>query len=394
MVDDAGKAEAAVLFTRITRAYEILEDEETRRRYDHLLDRGVTPDLDREVADAPRPRSLFEIVGGIQALDIAADQDALLAGVDSSLRTRALLPILYRGEGFQERILDVVRFDRIVESAGIRIPPGVLKEGWLVLTDLRVIALTKFEHVYQTGNVKHTDIYFGNPTFLFITMKDFAIHELGRVSPIRSVEVVDEEGPRIRVTFPAARSARLLLVAWAYRLPLKVRARADRKQETTRAFLRAMSPLLAWCVPFALMFGRDIVFACYDRYQGTTNPTRAWDPGTFRSTYEFLTSWYATTAAFFLTPLLVLRAWLRLDRAWNVNRADAIFGPLPIDYAMGSDAVTQAREGGGPLAETYVPPEDLALGWLSERLRSEPWAAGRGVIAVASPAAPSPASPG
>jgi hypothetical protein len=392
MVADDRKEEAAALFTRITKAYEILEDEEIRRRYDHLLDRGVLPDLDHEVGEVPQARSLDEIVGGIYALDIDADQNRLLADVDSSLQTRVLLPGLYRNDAFQERILDVVRFQKVVESQGIKIPPGTLKEGWLVLTDLRVIALMKFEHVYETGNVKHTDVYFANPMFLFISMKDFAIHERGRVSAGQSVEVVDEEGQRIRVDFPVARSARLLLVASAYRLPLKVRVRADRKQEFRGAFLWATSPLIAWCVPFVLVFAKALVVTLLNGSRGPSHQYPVLDPELFRSTYDVLTGLYLTATAFYLTPLLVLGAWLRLDRAWNVNRAEFVFGALAVDYALGSDAVTQAREGGGPLAESYVPPDDLALGWLSERLRNEPRGAGNGVLVVATTSAPAPSA--
>jgi hypothetical protein len=392
MVDGDRKAEAAALFTRITRACEILEDEETRRRYDHLLDCGVVPELQYEVRDAPPPRNLYEIVGGIHALDIDADQDRLLANVDSALRARVLLPSLYRADAFQERILDVVRFRKIVQSQGIKIPPGKLQQGWLVLTDLRVIALMKFEHIYQTGNVKHTDVYLANPTFLFISMKDFAIHERGRVSTSRSARVVDDEGHMIQVDFPAARSPRLLLVASAYRLPLKVRARADRKREFTRSFLWATGLLIAWCMPFVIMFVRSLIFAAYDRYYRMPNPTPLFDSGIYRGTYDFLTGLYLTSIAFFATPLLVMRAWLRLDRAWNLRRADEVFGRLPVDYALGSDAVTQAREGGGPLAESYVSPDDVALGWLAQRLRDEPWAADKGTLVVASSAAASAAS--
>src|SRR4051812_39777342 len=53
---DAGRA-----FVRIGKAYEVLQDPETRSRYDRLIAGGFVPDLDREIPDEPPPRPFSEI---------------------------------------------------------------------------------------------------------------------------------------------------------------------------------------------------------------------------------------------------------------------------------------------------------------------------------------------
>jgi hypothetical protein len=125
------------------------------------------------------------------------------------------------------------------------------------------------------------------------------------------------------------------------------------------------------------MMGLDVCAAAFDRVGETYPRLVPWfNWKTITGTYETLTSLNLTGLAFFLTPLLCLLAWWRVDRAWKLRRAESVFGDLPVDYALGSDAITQARGGGGPLSEAYVSADDLTLGWLNQRLRDQPWGNG------------------
>src|SRR5262249_48232603 len=113
MVPEGEKAAAAKVFTRFNTAYEVINDPESRARYDRLLDRGITPDLDKMVGDEPPVRSLGEILGEIQALDLEDAELDLLEDIDSELRNRVVWPSLFRGAGLVERIIDVVRFSKV-----------------------------------------------------------------------------------------------------------------------------------------------------------------------------------------------------------------------------------------------------------------------------------------
>src|SRR3954447_3485557 len=88
------KAAAAAVFAKINQANELLRDPEKRKKYDALLDRGIVPDLSREVGDIAGFSSLADIIGEIRGLNIGADPDKLLAPMDHKLRTELLLPSL------------------------------------------------------------------------------------------------------------------------------------------------------------------------------------------------------------------------------------------------------------------------------------------------------------
>ncbi len=72
LADESRRDPAQAEFARINLAYGVLEDSETRRRYDRLLANGQVPDLEREIPEGLPRRELLEILREIDALDLDA----------------------------------------------------------------------------------------------------------------------------------------------------------------------------------------------------------------------------------------------------------------------------------------------------------------------------------
>jgi DnaJ domain len=355
--DDREEAQRA--FVRLSKAYEVLQDPVTRQRYDRLLAVGVVPDLDLEIPDEPPPRGFREILCEIDLLNIPADESSLLRKVDARLRSLIEPNLYHDGPNRIERVLDVTRFYRLIDRAGFDKPSGKLIEGWLVVTNIRLIMLSWNTHVYESGNTRYTNHHPALVGLLFVSLKHLRLYSSGRTRSRDKLEAEDKSGTRFTIDFPASKIPRLLLITGAYRLPLRVRVRPRPRRALALAAAKGLCPALAWSLPFLVL---ALIWVL------TGGQVSASD---FRSCYSWLTENHFTTAALYLTGPMLAYQWLRFDRTWNDRvRADEVLGRLPTDYALGRDATTQAFEGGGPLAA--VPePEDLAVQWLTARLAEE-----------------------
>lgn len=372
LAEEGRRAEAQSQFTRINQAFEVLQDADTRRRYDRLLEQNHIPDLEHDLPEHPPQRSLFEILREISSLDLNTNPNELLAGMDRHLLEMLLPQLFSDGHSYTEPVLDALRFHRLVAFAGFQSAPGNLTEGWLIITELRVIVLMKYTHEYKRGDTKHTDLHFRFLGFLFGSMKVLRLEMIGRARVVHRLEIENEQGLRIHVDFKAPHVPRLLLVAGAYRLPLRVRARASRRRETIVALLTGLAPVLAWCALYLATAAHDL-----QKHGWIHKPD-------YRLYSQWLNQHHLTTAAIYLTGALLVWSWWRLDRAWVGAGVEEVLGPLPVDYALGRDAATQAREGGGPLQST-PPSDDLAVRWLLDKLAASGPAPGAAVTAPPKP---------
>ena len=260
------KQEATAVFARINQAHETLRDKEKRKKYDALLDRGVVPDLAKDVGEQGQFQSLADIVGEIQALDFQRNSDELLKSVDDDLVQKMLLPNLIHGNNLQETVVDVLWLT-IDESEKYEKPQGELTHGALVITELRLILLMTFVHTWQEGNVQHTQIQWRSYGIGYASLVDLRIYEVGRAYTSYKLEFKEQDGTRFKLDIggpPAdaekkvktplkpSRLSRLFLVANTYKLPLRIVSQGDETDEYGTAVAIGLIPAFLWCVPFAI----------------------------------------------------------------------------------------------------------------------------------------------
>jgi hypothetical protein len=332
------KEQAALRFARINQAYELVRDPETRRRYDDLLDRGITPDLSQEVGVGAGLPSLAQILGEIQTLDMDEQSGVKRARAMPDGLVSLLEHSLIDGENLRESVFDCVRFGRIIEARGFAMRNIRFDGGWLVVTELRVIILAMFTRF----NNKATTHYYRIRAFPYASLKDLEVTEVGRAFPSYRVRLVDDDGKVFELGKCDPRFTRLFLVANAYRLPLRVTRTGTQGREYGRATLLSLGALLV-----ALLFGTALARISAPQ----TSPPRPPDP-TVRGHAE-------GTVAVCLPMLLFAWLALRVHRAWGIGRAEEVVGPLP-DLADGAADQAPARPP-PEIAESPSPQRDLEI---------------------------------
>jgi DnaJ-domain-containing protein 1 len=343
-VAEEDKSAANAAFARINQAYEVLRQPELRRRYDRLLDQGLVPDLNLEVGEVPLPR-LADILGRIATLNLppwgsGQDQRALPHGVH--------FPQLINEDGIQETILEVLPVRHYRYSSGCKIPAGKFQGGCLIVTQLRVIV----GMVFLKGSKEYIShhVY----SFYYTSLKSLVIHEIGLWFQFNKVELKDEDGASLHLDAYNSFFNRLFLVANAYRLPLRLQARASALKEATWA--------LTFLVPLLIILVLPAILLAVHGVTSTFLGEQAW-----RKLWTSLASptGVAWTAAYLL-PLLLFYLGSSLWRPYAVGRGDRVFGPLPVDYANGVPDLEQVRQepalAGQPLEDADLGPEPARAG--------------------------------
>jgi hypothetical protein len=341
------KAEASQTFARINQAYEILRDPQRRRHYDALLARGITPDLQGEIGTVETP-TLAEILGEIRSLGIEDDGDDLMEDVDTLLAIRILVAQVNSGE-LKEKVIEVLPLAGVVPKdwfGGKWVPDepgGSLRQGWLVLTDLRAWVLTLREE--SQGNTR-TEIR-TSVAVPYLGMKKLQVCEVGRAFASCRLDLETDDGKAYQMTFHRPRLTRLFLVANAYRLPLEVPSAASRLREYARAVLLSGLALLAVLLSLLAFRVMETKYPEQNHHSGTATAEadRAdWAPRAGR------------TLLLGLPLLLAAWLWLRVYRAWSLWQEDAILGRLPPAAVPASVAPPPASE---PAPEPQPEPAPL-----------------------------------
>src|SRR5262249_19600533 len=159
-------------------AYELLKDAEKRKGYDSLLARGIVPPLGGDTSGIGSLANAVGVADEIEALRI--DQDIDLSGMDARLRDEMLLSAMIRSDYIEEKPLELIKLGSSGKWKNYELPPGSMTEGWMVITQLRVMILLKFVHEYQSGNTKYTNTYWRSRAFPFLSCTNMVVHESGR----------------------------------------------------------------------------------------------------------------------------------------------------------------------------------------------------------------------
>ncbi len=242
--------------------------------------------------------------------------------MDKRLRDEILHSALIRNEEIQEELLDAIRLTKFVSWEGFEVPPGNLQEGWLVVTELRIIILAKFVHTYQVGNTQCTRTYWRAQAFPFVRIASMLVHELGRAFKSYELELMDEDRTQVKLRLTRPRFFRLFLVANVHQLPLRLKSEGSSIDEYRTALVMSLLPILLWCAPFAISTCCNMV-------------NRHYPLGDYQRVYESLTYGGLTTIAIYLPALLLLVLCLRVHRSWKLAIARHIFGKLPLDFTAG-----------------------------------------------------------
>lgn len=349
------KAAAATTFARINSAHEILKEPEKRKQYDALLDRGVTPDLTKEVSAQGQFAKLADIVGEIQGLDIDAEPpELMLAFMDEGLR-EMLLGSLIVGSDLRETVLDAIAFSGIVPK-GFELPEGTLSQGVLATTELRVMVLVKFTHTWQEGNTQYTRTYWKSASLPHAALTGVMIHESGRAFTSYMLELRDEEKTEFKLTFAERpKLERLLLVTNVYKLPLRITTAGTAGDDTASTFFFSAIPGILWCLPFAFASLCQICQFCGSDDKDLSILARNWD-----GVFEWMNEYWLTTVAAYLTPALFAMLIANVFTSWSTGRAVDLFGELDVDYADGIPKRPGTGEGTSGQPEPAGPAPELS----------------------------------
>jgi hypothetical protein len=354
------KQEASVLFARINQAYEVLRDPDRRRRYDELLGRGITPDLNREVGDVGVGR-LGDVLGQIEALDVEDRRRSARWRLTNQFRDMLFSSLINDGQ-FKEKVIDLVPagFLAVMKTSGYEWPPSrsdldawakmgydldppkaqQCTANWVVVTDLRIIVLHSFDHKFYpisrgwgsrtfevlTGGAKQTEMkYFRMRSFPYLSLKRLEVSERGRASKSYLLHLADEDHTAFDVPIKKPRLAQLLLVASAYGVPLRVNSEASARSEVIQALWWGLAPGLLWLAVLLVAY-------VYGWLTASGKPADA-HLAPLESTYSFLLNWGITPAVAYLIPAQLTFGLWRCYCAWNVAVPGQVFGDLPTDLA-------------------------------------------------------------
>lgn len=332
------RQEAAIAFAPINQAYALLCDASQRRRYDSRLDRGIIPDLDKEIGAVPLP-ALGEILGQIQSLNVPPAKehmDCLPVELRDYLQGQ-----LIHSPDIHESVVDLLPvvmarwpfMPPIFHSRGAKIPEGEYQGGWLLVTELRLILVALGGSRWQLlRSIYYTDL------------KKMLLHQRGRAMKKYELELEDEQGAWFRLKLFAPRLHRLFLIANAYQLPLRIQSRDERFITYVKAITISLTvPALVWgaaALIFALLRISEVgIFSAWIK-KGLP------------------------LGMIYATPLLFIILFLWSFRALHLRRGRQVFGPLPVDYAEGMPEASPAPEESAPPAtpstrhKNSPPPQD------------------------------------
>lgn len=318
------KEYAAKVFAKINLAHEMLRDPDKRAKYDAALDRGITPELDKDVDDAMAFHSLADIVGEIASLKIPADQNKILSPLDTTLRNQLLVPNLIRSENIRENVIALMPFGSIILHKHYSLPPGKLTQGFLAVTELRIIVLMMFVHTWESDDTKYTETYWRTISFVYGGIKNLSIREAGRISQSYSITLEDEDGTLFHLSINESNLTRLFLVVNKYQLPLKIESSADQGSEYVEAVLVSTIPLILYAIPYIIA---PICVLCADRDDFAE---------TWAGLYNGLTNLYLTSLAIYLFLFLLSFLVVRVYCSWKSPLVEDIFGKLVFNFSDGA----------------------------------------------------------
>lgn len=345
------KDEAARFFARINRAHDVLRDPEKRRAYDARLDRGERVDLDQDLAaGATTFARLAEILGQVKSFGFPEDSETLLGVLGGETRDTFLKPMLISGNGFAESVADVlpVQFseaDPWLEplSAKRRESLGGLVRASIVVTNLRLILVASYAREEVRGETAVIKTSLRARGIPYEAIRELTFEELGDVSRTYRLDIRTDEGSvRVQVNlgprgnpleqhfafmaatsadsgdYPASRFSRLLLIAHAHALPLRVAPGDAPIEEYGAAALGAgCAPVVVWAIPFvaATLCGR----CAGDKRDGCFNHWPA--------IARFMDDYWLTTVAAIAVPILIARRWIEIFRAGLRRPAEILARP-------------------------------------------------------------------
>jgi hypothetical protein len=339
------KKAAAEAFARINQAHEVLRDSEKRKKYDALVDRGQTPDLGQDLAEQGRFASLSDIVGEVKSLGLSNESETLLAKVDEELREKLLKPMLISGQGFKESVADVIPFTFTEKGDGIweklsvfeQEALGSLTTAILIVTELRLILLLKYDYIRQEGNTQYTRTSYRSYGIPYGMIEDLLFHEMGRFTQTYRIEVKTQDALRLEMAlgtstdagaYGSSRLTRLFLVANIHKLPLRIQTGGNAGSEYFEATAAGCLPVVAWMVPFIVS---SICVFCSNLTEKGKSPQcdEHW-----RSIAAFMNTWFITTALIYSIPVLIAWAMFEVYAKWALRRPEHVFGSaLATDFA-------------------------------------------------------------
>ena len=322
------KEAAAQLFAKINQAHEVLRDPTKRKQYDSSLDRGVTPDLQADLAHAAAFDSLTSIIGEISSLGIKEKE--LPWGMDKTLRDQFLMPSLLDSGELKESHIDCIDISSVIETENWDRPQGSLTDGYMVITELRIFVLLTFVHEWQSGNTKYTETYWRQRAFTYLSLDGLNLKAVGRTNPKRLVVLRDEDGTMLTLQIGSKNQplSRLFLVANRYKLPITTDATANKSDEYGEAFGWTMVLPGLWCIPYAFTSVISLLAIC---------GKNKWDPfGAWGDIFRFFNEIYVNTVLLYFTPFLLVMLMTKVYKAWGAVNSEEIFGWLRLDFAEGA----------------------------------------------------------